>query len=129
MMAKDDDAQRITHGPHRLADRMLFDRLGRPIREVDAMTKRGPAPPTPHRMGKHIILQSDRYGDGWKNAPTRVEIDGGDIQLARHIAHTIQEWNWPGQEEMFYVEGDDWFGLCDCHPPGYAEDGPKEGEK
>jgi hypothetical protein len=74
-------------------------------------------------MSRHVILQGDRYGDGWKDAPSRVEIYGGDIRLAWHIAHTIQEWNWPGQEGMFYVEGDDWPGKCGCRLPARAPSG------
>lgn len=54
-------------------------------------------------MSSFVIVQSGRYGNDWKDAPSLVTIHGGDLKLAEHVARSIQEWRWPGQEEMFEV--------------------------
>ena len=57
-------------------------------------------------MDKFVIVQSGRYGDGWKGAPERITIEGGDTKLAQAIADYVQLWGWPGQEDMFVLEED-----------------------
>lgn len=64
-----------------------------------------------------IIRQTGRYGPGFKSAPEVIEIEGGSLNLARHVAHTVQEWGWPGQEHMFEV-------LEDQDPEGSCQDCP-----
>jgi hypothetical protein len=55
------------------------------------------------------IVQSGRYGEAYpsSDAPSSVVVTGGTPELARHLAHIIQEWGWPGMEDMYEVENDD----------------------
>jgi hypothetical protein len=59
-----------------------------------------------------IELQ-DRYGPD-ETAPAFIEVPGNDFALAQHIAHVVQEWQWPGQEHMYEVVSNPEMDCQDC---------------